>query len=140
MNVGNKFTLFDKGGRPPMYKSTEEIQGKIQEYFNNFISETPNPALGKRPTVTGLALFLGFESRQSLYDYKKNKPEFTYIIKRATLAIEMNYEQMLDSKSVAGSIFALKNMGWMDRKDITSGGKPIKNVDKVKLEIEDYTE
>ena len=45
-------------------------------------------------SITGLALWLGFESRQSFYDYEK-KDGFTYTIKRARALIENEYEFML---------------------------------------------
>jgi len=76
--------------------------------------------------VSGLAYFLGFESRQSLYDYEK-RSEFSYIIKRARLRIESEYEKKLSYKHPVGSIFALKNMGWADKQEIdhTTGGEKL---------------
>jgi hypothetical protein len=47
----------------PKYNN-KELKEKIEEYFAS------NP---DKPTVTGLAYFLGFESRQSLYDYKERE-------------------------------------------------------------------
>lgn len=49
----------------PRY-TDKELQSAIDEYFET------NP---DKPTVTGLAYFLGFESRQSLYDYKSKDNE-----------------------------------------------------------------
>jgi hypothetical protein len=69
-------------------------------------------------TITGLALYLGFESRQSFYDYEK-RDGYSYIIKRARMRVENAYEHRLDSKNPTGPIFALKNMGWSDKQDIT---------------------
>jgi len=93
-------------GRPPLFDSEEKLQIAINEYFN---------ALGTdQPTITGLALYLGFESRQSFYDYEK-EIEFSYTIKRARLRIESNYEQSLFSRNPTGPIFALKNLGWKDK-------------------------
>lgn len=77
-------------GRPPRYKSTEELENKIEEYFNScgpvyakdkftgnvIINEkTGNPVIIDyvHPTVTGLALYLGFSSRKALFDYKAKK-------------------------------------------------------------------
>jgi hypothetical protein len=71
-------------------------------------------------TMTGLAIFLGFESRQSLYDYE-NRPKFSYTIKRARLFIECEYEEMLRTNPV-GAIFALKNFNWTDRQDLHHSG------------------
>jgi len=114
------------GGRPALFKTVKELEDKITGYFekgikikkivvgkkpNNYVVEIPVP------TISGLALYLGFESRQSFYDYE-NKPEFSYTIKKARLTIEVEYEGQLQVGNVAGAIFALKNMGWKDKTEI----------------------
>jgi hypothetical protein len=80
----------------------------------------------ERITINGLALFLGFESRQSLYDYKEKK-QFSYPIKRALSKVEQQYENQLFERNPAGAIFALKNFGWRDKQEIdhTSKGESI---------------
>jgi len=83
------------------------LQKKCTEYFESAIK------LKEKITITGLALFLGFDSRQSLYDYKEKKA-FSYIIKNAMLTVENSYE----SKGTNFDIFALKNMGWTDKQEI----------------------
>jgi len=93
------------GGRPPKFETPEQLETACQE----FIALNPG-----RLTITGLAMYLGFDSRQSLYDYEK-RPEFSYIIKEARLAVENDYEISLRTASVTGAIFALKNMGWRDK-------------------------
>ena len=67
----------------------------------------------KVPTICDLCLYLGFESRQSFYDYEK-KEGFAYTIKRARLLIEREYEEQLQTNTPTGAIFALKNFGWKD--------------------------
>jgi len=105
-NKKNKKKLIDVGGRPAKFKSKKELINKINEYFND---------KNKKPTtITGLAFHLGFESRQSFYDYK-NKKKFRHIIKRAALMVENGYEVSLSLVGGAGNIFALKNMGWTDK-------------------------
>ena len=102
-------------GRPPAYKTAEQMQESIDKYIEN---------VGGAPTITGLAIALGFCSRQSIYEYMQ-KEEFTYTIKRAVLHIENFYETCLTSpmvKTVAGPIFALKNLGWEGEKDNNSDG------------------
>lgn len=96
-------------GRPPIYEDADSLSKAIGSYF-----ETTNFA---DITITGLAYFLGFESRQSLYDYEQ-RGEFSYIIKRARLFIESSYEKKLSGKEVGGAIFALKNMGWKDKTEV----------------------
>lgn len=105
---GNKFALGNKGGRPPAFESPEDMENEIQAYFD---MQVENKGI---ITVAGLAYNLGFESRQSLQDYKQ-KEEFTYIIKRAVLFIENCYEEKLSGTTPTGAIFALKNMGWKDK-------------------------
>ncbi len=100
------------------YKSVEELTLAIDNYFDNCPDKRTVVFEGRLidipcPTITGLALFLGFASRQSFYDYEENKL-FSYAIKKARLKIENVYEKNLHSTMPAGSIFALKNMGWQD--------------------------
>lgn len=133
---GNKYALgLTTNGRPPIYDSPKEMQGKIIQYFESLLVEWEEEnedgskrkcSIAQNPTVTGLALFLGFCSRQSMYAYKE-KEDFCYIVKRAIMIIENHYEDGLNYKSPTGAIFALKNMGWKDKTetDITSGGQPI---------------
>jgi len=106
--------------RPPKYKTADELQDKIDEYFA--IVELT----GKKVTITGLCLELGFESRQSFY-HLENNDKFSYTIKRARMQIENHYEQLLQGNSVAGPIFALKNLGWTDSQSIdhTTGGEKL---------------
>ncbi|MCM1340007.1 MAG: DNA-packaging protein [Muribaculaceae bacterium] len=120
------------GGRPPIYKTPAELQKKIDEYFKNCPDKRIVPTkMGvfevPAPTVTGLAFFLGFSSRQSFYDYENNE-EFSYTIKRARLRIEREYEKLLCTATPAGAIFALKNFGWKDasQREITGkDGEPL---------------
>jgi hypothetical protein len=62
-------------------------------------------------------LALGFESRQSFYDYEE-KEEFTYTIKKARMLIENEYEFQLQRGNTTGAIFALKNFGWKDKSEV----------------------
>ena len=122
-------------GRPRHYDTPEELQEAIDKYFidiagiktaevspDGTITEKwtrlPEPA-----TITGLALAIGFESRQSIYDYEK-EGDFSYIIKTARMRVECEYEKKLSSTAPTGAIFALKNMGWKDKseQDINHSG------------------
>lgn len=119
------------GGRPPHYKTVEELQKKIDEYFANppdnklmffklkdEVVEKEVPCL----TITGLALYLGFCNRQSMYDYE-NRPKFSDTIKKARSFIENEYEKLLQQGNPAGAIFALKNFGWSDRQEVEMSGE-----------------
>lgn len=98
-------------GRPPIFDSADKMQDAIDDYFDNY----------QPVTITGLALHLGFESRQSFYDYEE-KPEFSYTIKRARARMEAYYENYLTSKNPTGAIFALKNFGWKDKTEVEQSG------------------
>ena len=98
-------------GQPPKYSDPEELDSKVQDYLAE-IKESGEPA-----TITGLALYLGFCSRQSFYDYE-NLKEFSYTIKKARLTIESKYEIALHGGNASGPIFALKNLGWSDKQEI----------------------
>lgn len=121
-------------GRPPTYKTEAELTSAIEAYFEYIKGEkqssvgeggllvevwtrNPEPA-----TITGLAYHLGFESRQSVYDYEK-KGEFSYSIKRARLRVEHEYEKKLSGNNCVGAIFALKNFDWKDKVDTELSGR-----------------
>lgn len=118
------------GGRPAKFETPEEMQLLIDEYFKECtpeiviidgiaVKDKSGNVVWKMnyPTITGVSLKLGFESRQSFYDYEKKK-EFTYTIKRARLRIENSYEQSLRDRGGAGDIFGLKNFGWSDKHEV----------------------
>ncbi len=95
------------GGRPRKYQSVEQLQAAIDSYFEST----------EKVTVTGLALHLGLNSRQSLINNEGYSEEFLDAIKRAKLRVEMYYEEHLVESNAAGSIFALKNFGWRDKQE-----------------------
>lgn len=101
-------------GRPPIWTDPEAFSKAVDDYFKD--QEEVH-------TWTGLALHLGFESRQSLNDYLE-KPEFFHSVKNALLRIENQYEKrMFTSKNPTGAIFALKNFGWKDKQEVETDGK-----------------
>ena len=120
-------------GRPPKFQTKEEIQEKIDAYFQEcegepFLDENGNPMCStkygliykkppKPPTVTGLALALGFASRQSLMEYQ-GKKEFADTIIRAKSRIEAYAEgRLFDRDGVNGAKFSLINNfhGWGEK-------------------------
>jgi hypothetical protein len=104
-----------KTGRPPAYDTPEDMQQAIDSYFDQCVAED------RPPTVTGLALALGFEGRQGLLYYETDKPEFLVTVKRAKGRIEQYIEEQLyRGSSVTGLIFNLKNnFGWKDSQEFT---------------------
>ena len=120
-------------GRPPKFATPEELDARVEEYFNGggMRTKTITTKAGLEvevpfPTMTDLCLFLGFCDRQSFYDYEK-RPPFSCTLKKARTLIEREYEEMLRSGTPTGAIFALKNFGWRDKQEIdhTSGGEKL---------------
>lgn len=117
-----------KVGRPLKFETAEELAKVADSYFAQSEQD------GEPLTITGLALHLGFESRQSFYDYEE-RGQFSYTIKRARMRVENAYEKNLHGQNATGSIFALKNFGWVDKTNLdhTTNGKdiapPIKWID-----------
>lgn len=112
-----------KVGRPRVIGTTEEMEVAIDSYFEKCSTDN------QRPTITGLAIHLGYASKQSIYD-NINVSEFSYPLKRATLFIENELEKRLDGNNVTGVIFGLKNMGWRDKTETEhtgSNGGPIES-------------
>jgi hypothetical protein len=118
------------GGRPLKFSSPEELQAKIDAYFESCWDEvivrgpkgaimTVNQETGQeeplkekvqiRPyTITGLAVALD-TSRTVLLDYE-DKDEFSNTIKNAKNKIEtFAEEQLYQLKNPAGAIFNLTN-------------------------------
>jgi hypothetical protein len=116
-------------GQPPKYKTPEELQSVIDEWFESFDGHK-----GANPTMSGLAYHLGFADRQSLYDYK-GREAFSCTIKRAILKIESLHENNLYGTSPTGSIFWLKNRDWKDKQEREyTGDLPKLQVEVVKNE------
>ena len=107
-------------GRPPKYETAEQLQAKIIEYFQEGclskigVGKDNEEILAPKLTITGLVLYLGFCDRASFYDLEK-QDKFSYTIKSARTIVENYYEEHLTHTTVAGIIFALKNLGWKDQ-------------------------
>jgi hypothetical protein len=108
------------GGRPLKFQSVEELEKKIDEYFN----KTPI----EEWTITGLALALD-TYRKVLCEYE-DRDEFSSTIKKAKQMVEHSYEIDLKKSGRTGTIFALKNFDWKDKNetDLTTGGEKISPV------------
>lgn len=105
----------NKGGRPPKYKTPEELEQLIDGYFAKC------EATGEPITLTGLCMAIG-TTRDTLITYGK-KDEFVDTIKKARNKVENSYELRLINRGNAGDIFALKQFGWSDRQDVNIGGQ-----------------
>lgn len=133
-------------GAPRKYKSVKAMQAAIDAYFEDCAGHPYLDAYGEPirdkygipiivdahpPTVTGLALALGFTGRQALMDYQA-RPEFTDTVTRAKAKCEEYAERRLYDKDGAnGAKFSLGcNFGWKD------GGESKLSVDTVKVVID----
>lgn len=138
-----------KGGRPPKYKNKEEIEELIDKYFKEcegelFVDDDDKPVVTEKgsviyivppkpPTVTGLALALGFSTRQSLLNYQ-GKKEFMDTITRAKSYIEEYAERRLfDRDGVQGAKFSLINnfKGWSEKSKDDSNQESIDKLDAI---------
>lgn len=114
-------------GRPPAFTSPEELQRKIDLYFETdaYISigfDGGNEIRQYAPTMAGLAMALGVD-RKTLTNYS-HKDEYFPAIKNARAKVEIALEQHLYGKNVTGAIFNLKNnFGWSDKQELEHTGK-----------------
>ena len=105
--IGHLWSLGNKGGRPSVYETHEEIHDKIGEYLK--WEETTSKG---KYTLSGLALFMGFATRKSLDDQAGRDAKFLYVINRYKLFLTHYHEQRLTwVGSYQGSSFWLKNFG-----------------------------
>ena len=117
-----------KVGCPRKYKSVKQMQEAIDAYFESckgepIIGDDGQPLMdkygnvilihAKPPTVTGLALALGFTTRLSLLNYQ-GKREFVNTVTRAKSRIEEYAEgRLFDRDGQRGAEFSLRcNFRW----------------------------
>lgn len=111
-------------GRPRIAKTKEELQEKIDSYFIEKCQDITKIVDGKPvtkpqpPTISGLALHIGFVNRESLYNYMEEGHDYCYTVKKAVARIENYAEQQLFCGQATGAIFWLKNRGWKDKQQV----------------------
>lgn len=138
-----------KDGRPAKFKSVDELQEKIDKYFESCWSQKldmfGNPIFVKdekgkktdekvmvqtRPyTITGLAVALD-TSRETLINYEKNEDFFDTIKRAKERCHSYAEESLFIGKNPSGAIFNLKNnYGWEDKSavDHTTKGEKLPN-------------
>lgn len=103
-------------GRPRHFDTPEQFEEKVYEYQQH-CKDAQEPV-----TWTGLALFLGFSSRQAINEYE-NYEGFSDAVKKAKLFVEWHYEMRVNGNNATGPIFVLKNMGWSDKQQIEHSEK-----------------
>lgn len=114
----------------PIIASREEMTEKLEEYF-----QTTHKS---EWTISGVCLAVGMCKDSFLYRYGKD-PRYKDLVALARTLVASSYEDVLRSPAVkhAGSIFALKNLGWNDaqlvRHDVEGGGA-------VKIEVVSFAD
>lgn len=123
----------DNVGCKPKYKNAAELSEAVGQYFEDCKGHTITDSSGKvmtdkygvpvivgshPPTVTGLALALGFKTRQSLLNYQAKSSAFNDVITVAKSRCEEYAESRLyDRDGVNGAKFSLMNnfKGWKEK-------------------------
>lgn len=126
-------------GRPQSFSSPKEMLDRCMEYFQwveehplmeeriagtsyGEILKTAVPKM-RAMTVRSMCAFIGI-TQETWMDYRKNKSEFSLVIKNIESTI---YEQKF-AGAAAGFLNAsimTRDLGLVDRQDVTSGDKPI---------------
>mgnify|MGYP001573025429 CR=1 FL=1 len=98
-------------GRKLTYDTPEKLYEAVVEYFN-WSDETQK----SKYSMAEAAMFLGFESRQSLWAYLQRGGQYAYIMNRLKTTFEAFHEKKLHwGGSFPGAAFWLKNFaGWKD--------------------------
>jgi len=120
-------------GRPRIFSAPEELQEKINEYFQfcddkkeSFTDSKGNVKIIQKPyTMSGLCVYLKI-NKDTLWEYGK-KPGFSEVVKEAKSRVENYCEEntMSGKLNPIFSIFSLKNnFGWTDRIEVNTNTQP----------------
>lgn len=119
-------------GNPRRWRSAKALQKAVDDYFADCEER------GRVPSVAGLALALGFMSRQALYRYtdrenENNSDDYVTIITKAKLRIEEENIQLAYTRDAsAGARFVLQNgFNYSEKQDIGL------NSSKIRVELVD---
>ena len=137
-----------QGGRPLKYKTVEELQTAIDAYFKDCegtilrdkeghpcLDKFGNPIIldSKPPTVTGLALALGFSGRQALLTYQGRKPFYDTVTRAKARCEAYTEARLFDRDGVHGARFSLINnfRGWRDKPEEQGDSEGVQIIDDV---------
>lgn len=112
-------------GKPHTFATAKKLQTAVDSYLLSH---------KEHPTISGLALSLGYADRQSIYDLLKQNDSYSCIIKQAITFIESVFEEHLHRAApTQGAQFWLRvhsnakatGRQWCDQQqvDMTSAGK-----------------
>jgi len=121
-------------GRPPIYPTVEKLASKIEEYFEEGCKTTVVDKFGNEieadaPSITELAVYLGFSGREAFYKQADRGDDFLHTIKTVRSWMAGKFEKnLILGEATSGSIFWLKvNDGWIEEEK-----KQVKDDDKKK--------
>lgn len=123
-----------KTGRPPFYKTPEELRAAVNRYFEScaglpVYDADGLPVLTKDgeqvragetpPTMSGLSLALGFKDRHTFSEQAKRGAAFREVVQLARLRVENYAERRLyNPQSYRGAAFVLQAcFGWQQKAD-----------------------
>lgn len=125
--------------RPKDYKTARQMQKAIDKYFeacmgkplldtngNVLTDKWGKPVMlgAKPPTITGLALALGFNSRQTLLNYQAQEEFMDTITRAKTRCEEYTEMRLYDKDGAKGAQFSLTcNFGWGQQKTAQTDGR-----------------
>lgn len=125
--------------RPLKYETVQDLQAAIDEYFlacegEMLKDDDGKPVLNKwgepvmlgrkPPTVTGLALSLGFAGRQALLNYQGRAAFKDTILRAKSRCEEYAETRLFDKDGSNGAKFSLScNFGWSDNSNTQSQNK-----------------
>jgi len=113
---GNLFSIGNNGGKPPEYKTPQDLVNKIAEYLDWEDSQKRPDSYSKMGkgiyTISGCALYLGFCSRSSIEDQANRGSEYSDIISRFKLFMtHWNEQKLYWGGTFMAAQFWLKNFG-----------------------------
>lgn len=137
--------------RPPKYKTVDALQAAIDAYFEDcqgkpLVDDKGNAVTDKYgepvivgahpPTVTGLALALGFTNRQSLLNYQGKKQFLDTITRAKSRCEEYAESRLFDRDGARGAQFSLEhNFRWKsddsDKETLDRAAQVLKEVSSV---------
>ena len=141
-------------GRPRKYKRVEDMERGIEAYFESckpeyMLDEDGKPCLdrkgepiilsNRRPTMAGLALALGFDSRVSLFNYlsmsdDEEKPYLNAITRAKCRIEDENLQLAYQKDSSRGACFVLQNgFVYREQSGVELSGGVTKRVIDVKM-------
>jgi hypothetical protein len=126
IGIDAKFTVI-RGRKPKIKPHIRPQANTTVDSIGKAVDEKHDP-----PTLSGLALSLGFESILDLEVYEYQGP-YKVHIRKARLLINAAYEKKLFNSNPSGAIFALKGMGRKIENPATPANE--KTPDTLKIEI-----